>query len=60
MIKPCITFRTLKYGNYGLFLDMGNAGFIPSTVVLKARLLEGDIIATQSDPYKVQCIAART
>ena len=24
--------RTLSYGNYGIFLIMGNAGFIPSTV----------------------------
>ena len=28
----CTTLRTLNYGNYGLFLLMGNAGFIPSTV----------------------------
>ena len=34
MIYICITFRTLNYGNYGLVLIMGNAGFIPSTVVL--------------------------
>ena len=24
--------RTLNYGNYGIFLIMGNAGFCPSTV----------------------------
>ena len=28
-----VTLRTLNYGNYGLFLIMGNAGFISSTVV---------------------------
>ena len=28
-----MTLRTLNYGNYGLFLIMGNAGFCPSTVV---------------------------
>ena len=25
--------RTLNYGNYGIFLIMGNAGFCPSTVL---------------------------
>ena len=29
-----MTLRTLNYGNYGIFLIMGNAGFCPSTVVL--------------------------
>ena len=27
-----ITLRALNYGNYGIFLFMGNAGFISSTV----------------------------
>ena len=27
-----MTLRTLNYGNYGIFLTMGNAGFCPSTV----------------------------
>ena len=27
-----MTLRTLNYGNYGIFLVMGNAGFCPSTV----------------------------
>ena len=31
-----MTLRTLKYGNYGIFLIMGNAGFCPSTVWLIA------------------------
>ena len=30
----CNTSRTLNYGNYGIFLIMGNAGFTSSTVVL--------------------------
>ena len=30
-----MTLRTLNYGNYGIFLIMGNAGFCPSTVVSK-------------------------
>ena len=29
-----MTLRTLNYGNYGIFLIMGNAGFCPSTVSL--------------------------
>ena len=33
--KSCITLRTLNYGNYGIILIMGNAGFISSTVALK-------------------------
>ena len=32
MIESCITLRTLNYGNYGIFLILGNAGFIASTV----------------------------
>ena len=28
-----MTLRTLNYGNYGIFLIMGNAGFCPSTDV---------------------------
>ena len=27
-----MTLKTLNYGNYGIFLIMGNAGFCPSTV----------------------------
>ena len=29
-----MTLRTLNYGNYGIFLMMGNAGFCPSAVPL--------------------------
>ena len=32
------TLRTLNYGNYGIFLNMGNAGFISSTVWSDAQL----------------------
>ena len=31
-LKSCITLRTLNYGNFGIFLIMGNAGFISSAV----------------------------
>ena len=30
--KSCITLRTLNYGNNGIFLVMGNAGFVSSAV----------------------------
>ena len=30
-----MTLRTLNYGNYGLFLNMGSAGFTSSTVVAR-------------------------
>ena len=32
MDNSCMTLRTLNYGNYGIFLIMGNAGFCPSAV----------------------------
>ena len=34
LLLVLITLRTLNYGNSGIFLIMGNAGFIPSTVLL--------------------------
>ena len=34
-----MTLRTLNYGNYGIFLIMGNAGFCPSTVATFGMLL---------------------
>ena len=30
-----MTLWTLNYGNYGIFLIMGNAGFCPSTIGLR-------------------------
>ena len=32
-----MTLRTLNYGNYGIFLIMGNAGFCPSAVVISVQ-----------------------
>ena len=32
-----MTLRTLNYGNYDIFLIMGNAGFCPSTVASGMR-----------------------
>ena len=33
-----ITLRTLIYGNYGIFLIMGNAGFLSSKVLISKPL----------------------
>ena len=33
-----MTLSTLNYGNYGIFLIMGNAGLIPSTVGFRPSL----------------------
>ena len=38
MIEILHDLRTLNYGNYGIFLIMGNAGFISSTVVLRVDI----------------------
>ena len=32
-----MTLRTLNYGNYGIFLIMGHAGFCPSTESLNPK-----------------------
>ena len=37
--KSCMTLRTLNYGNYGMLLIMGHAGFCPSTVGFRAHVL---------------------
>ena len=39
-----MTLRTLNYGNYGIFLIMGNAGFCPSTVSRVISALSGILI----------------
>ena len=39
--KTCITLRTQNYGNYDIFLIMGNAGFISSSVLNQGCLLWG-------------------
>ena len=36
-----MTLRTLNYGNYGIFLIMGNAGFCPSTVMEEVETVVG-------------------
>ena len=36
-----MTLRTLNYGNYGIFLIIGNAGFLSSAVGKPARQLPG-------------------
>ena len=37
-INPAVCLRILNYGNYGIFLIMGKAGFIPSTVCGNIRI----------------------
>ena len=37
-----MTLRTLNYGNYGIFLIMGHAGFCPSTVVYNCVMESSD------------------
>ena len=43
-----MTLRTRNYGNYGIFLIMGNAGFCPSTVCLEMLGYRGksDLVST--------------
>ena len=36
-----MTLRTLNYGNYGIFLIMGHAGFCPSTVGPSSQHVRG-------------------
>ena len=44
------TNRTLNYGNYGIFLMMGHAGFISSTVGIRTDL--GDIGPLIKVPFR--------
>ena len=39
-----MTLRTLNYGNYGIFLTMGNAGFCPSAVLNPSSRKKGTLI----------------
>ena len=39
-----MTLSTLNYGNYGIFLIMGHAGFCPSTVWSPWQLEGGKIL----------------
>ena len=45
-----MTLRTLNYGNYGIFLIMGNAGFCPSTVVISHESLKEAVTVYDPDP----------
>ena len=59
-----MTLRTLNYGNYGIFLIMGNAGFCPSAVVplilLIASLVRFFAISTAHIVLSIYHKAART
>ena len=45
--KSCMTLRTLNYGNYGIFLIMGNAGFCPSAVWTTKKALQWSLEVTR-------------
>ena len=46
-----MTLRTLNYGNYGIFLIMGNAGFRPSAVLHRCTILDPGILNHDYGPY---------
>ena len=46
-----MTLRTLNYGNYGIFLIMGNAGFCPSTVALARKAVERKAWQREAGPF---------
>ena len=52
----CITLRTLNYGNIGIFLVMGNAGFISSTVGLSFVKSCGHLCASAQLAALVACV----
>ena len=53
--KSCMTLRTLNYGNYGIFLIMGHAGFCPSAVAIDIEEAEGSfsVVVTYCDKWVV-------
>ena len=52
--KSCITLRTLDYGNYGIFLMMGNAGLISLNPKPQNPIdpLKEPLKGTLIDPFK--------
>ena len=61
-----VILRTLNYGNYGIFLNMGNAGFIASTVPLSFGALGcsllgqrvfGVLLAVGRKDFRVEFVA---
>ena len=48
-----MTLRTLNYGNYGIFLIMGHAGFCPST---EGALKGGGVSSRGSGPALEWCL----
>ena len=41
--NPALLLSILNYGNYGIFLIMGSAGFCPSTVLLENPEVEARV-----------------
>ena len=55
-----MTLRTLNYGNYGILLIMGNAGFCPSAVLTTIRLWCKEDSDYQSRiPHEWRCSSLR-
>ena len=46
-----MTLRTLNYGNYGIFLIMGNAGFCPSTVLESLGIKQAVLPQAAGNPW---------
>ena len=58
--KTCITLMTRIYGNYGIFLIMGTAGFVSSTVEFQATDSEDcSCRASQRAFFLVLCLGFR-
>ena len=55
ILSSCIALRTLNYGNYGIFLIMGDAGFVSSTVGLRSlafgRVGCGMVLRVEGFPF---------
>ena len=51
-----MTLRTLNYGNYGIFLIMGNAGFCPPATPnprLQDAKIQEDGLNHNTDPTRI-------
>ena len=50
-----MTLRTLNYGNYGIFLIMGNAGFCPISSSGGTREPQGSLELQRRPQRQVRC-----
>ena len=53
-----MTLRTRNYGNYGIFLIVGHAGFLPSTVLrlLTLALVSAAVNMASSCPFFIRLL----